>query len=127
MPIGAYSDVAGNAVSVARSATIMYDYEGPLANISRSGDYITLTFNEAPTNFSRSRIQVVQMYNGYELSVYEGAQVVSGLESTNANGRVWRFIVPNYMHGGDFLVRLSGIVDVDNNVASLQDLYIPAG
>lgn len=105
----------------------MYDDAGPMADISRSGDYITLTFNEAPSNFSRSRIQLVQMYNGYELAVYEGTQVVSGLESTNANGRVWRFVVSNSMYGGDFLVRLSGIVDVDNNAAVIQDLYIPAG
>lgn len=127
VPSGAYNDIAGNAVSNTSSATIMYDVMGPQATLSRSGDYITLTFNEAPSNFSRSRIQLVQMYNGYELSVYEGTQVVSGLESTNVNGRVWRFVVPNYMHGGDFVVRLSGVTDVDGNQGLMQDLAIPAG
>lgn len=105
----------------------MYDDAGPSAYISRSGDYLTLTFNEAPSNFSRSRIQLVQMYNGYEIAVYQGTQVVSGLESVGPTGQVWRFIVSNNMYGGDFYVRLSGVNDVDGNQATQQDLNIPGG
>lgn len=127
VPSGSYTDAAGNAVSNSRSATIMYDDAGPSAYISRSGDYLTLTFNEAPSNFSRSRIQLVQMYNGYEIAVYQGTQVVSGLESVGPTGQVWRFIVSNNMYGGDFYVRLSGVNDVDGNQATQQDLNIPGG
>lgn len=105
----------------------MYDDAGPSAYISRSGDYLTLTFNEAPSNFGRSLIQLVELYNGYEIAVYQGTQVVSGLESVGPTGRVWRFVVPNWMYGGNFLVRLTDVRDVDNNQAVMQDLLIPAG